>query len=409
MLAEGECAGLVEHHDVEGAGLFETTSIPDQQSAPRAEGRGDGDHERDRESERVRAGDHQHRHHPLDRERGGGADGEPDAEREGTRRERDDGEPEGGSIGQGLGPALGGLGLLHQPHDPGEHRVAPHAGDDHPQGSRFIDGATDDLVPGRLHDRAGLAGEHRFVHAPLPFPEPPVGRDPGTWADEEQIAGFERGDGDLFHDFRPTLSAHPFRRIRQELCEFGERPLRLGDRAHLDPVPEQHDGDEGRQLLPEGHPRKAERDRGTEAEGDRDGQGDQRHHPGQAVFQFPDGSLEKGPSTIPEDQRPERRRDPSRPRKGRRHVPQGPLQHVSPDEGGKGQEEGEPEPIAEHRDRVPGMPVVTFVSRPSGPLLMPSACGRCGMRWGSGGRCVVVVVHLHGRVSLAIPCSFQSA
>ncbi len=361
VLPECEGTRLVEHHDVERARLLQAAPVADQQSALCSQGRGDCDDQRYRQPECVGTGDHQDRHRPLDREGGRGPDGQPDDQCERPSGERDDRQPERRAVGQRLGPALRGLGLFHQPHDPREHRFGTNARDDDTQGPRLIDGPADDLVADHLRDRAGLPREHRLVHAPLPVLEHPVGRDPCARADQEEVPGLECGDRHLFHHLRPSPGAHPFRCIREELGKFGKSPLRLGDRTHLDPVPEQHDRDEGRQLFPERHSREAERHGRTEAEGDRDGEGDQRHHPRQAVLQFSEGPLEEGPSTMSEDECSEDHGDPLRSRKHRGHIPQCPLQHVPPDQGRQGQEEGKPEPIAEHRDRVPRVAVVRMM------------------------------------------------
>jgi hypothetical protein len=64
----------------------------------------------------------------------------------------------------------------------------------------------------------------------------------------------------------------------QQLRELLQRALCLGDRSHLDPVAEQHDGDERRELFPERHAREAERHRRAEDECDADREGDQGHH-----------------------------------------------------------------------------------------------------------------------------------
>jgi hypothetical protein len=82
--------------------------------------------------EGVGAGDHQHRHQPLDRVGRLRAGGEPADERDGPGHERDDGEPEGGPVGERLRPGAGGLGLRHEPHDAREGRLVSRSGDPEP-------------------------------------------------------------------------------------------------------------------------------------------------------------------------------------------------------------------------------------------------------------------------------------
>ena len=47
------------------------------------------------------------------------------------------------------------------------------------------------------------------------------------------------------------LVRDPLGAVRQQLGEGGERAARLGDRAHLEPVAEQHDRDQRRELPPD--------------------------------------------------------------------------------------------------------------------------------------------------------------
>ena len=46
-------------------------------------------------------------------------------------------------------------------------------------------------------DRAGLAGDHRFVELGLALDDPAVGRDAAARTDQHDIAGLKIGDGDL--------------------------------------------------------------------------------------------------------------------------------------------------------------------------------------------------------------------
>ena len=148
------------------------------------------------------------------------------------------------------------------------------------------------------------------------------------------------------------------RRIGQELRELLERALRLGDRPHLEPVPEQHDGDERRQLLPQRHARIAERHDHAEDERDGDRQRDERHHPGQAIAELSHRALDEDPSAVDEDRGAEDGRNPVRTREGRRRISAGVLEHVAPDERGDRQQQRDPELVSKCRGAVASMRVV---------------------------------------------------
>src|SRR5262249_46265516 len=95
--------------------------------------------------------------------------------------------------------------------------------------------------------------------------------------------------------------------VRQQLRELGERALRLRDRAHLDPVAENHDRDERSELPPEIHSRESERDGEAEHESNADREGDERHHPGATVGELAPGALDEHPAAVREDQSAEER------------------------------------------------------------------------------------------------------
>ena len=90
--------------------------------------------------------------------------------------------------------------------------------------------------------------------------------------------------------------------------EGGQRALCLRDRPHLEPVPEQHDRDEGGQLPPDLDLEEAEGAGPRGHEGDDDRQRDEGHHPGLAVGQLALGSADEDQPAVEEDDRPEDRR-----------------------------------------------------------------------------------------------------
>ena len=130
-----------------------------------------------------------------------------------------------------------------------------------------------------FRDGSRLAGDHRFVDVARAVAHDAVGGNARAGADEHQVSLAEVGGGDLLG----PLADDPHRRVGEKLGQFLQCALRLGNRSHLDPVAEDHDRDERRQLPPQVHAREAECDRQAEDEGDGDRQRDERHHAGPAV------------------------------------------------------------------------------------------------------------------------------
>ncbi len=161
--------------------------------------------------------------------------------------------------------------------------------------------------------------------------------------------------------------------------------------AHLDPVPQEHDVQQGGQLPVEHHPGQPEAHRSGVHVGGGDGHPDQGHHPGEPGGQLADQSLEEGEAAVQEDQGGE----------GKQHVPvageaQGSFQPQQPlDQRGQGQDrqgqrQGNPEAPAEVLDPVAfvpaGMPPRRLVGR--GPV-----CRRLVRRLMVGVRGMLGAVH----------------
>jgi hypothetical protein len=269
-LAEGERAGLVEDDGVEVARLFEAAAVAHEQSAMRALRRGDGDDQGHGQAERVRAGDNQHRHDAYDGEIPGRADELPDDESDDARCDGHAGQELRGAVGQVLGARLRLLRLRHEAHDAGELGVLARAGDLHAERAFAVDRAGDHLVAFALLDRARLAGDHRLVEIALALAYGAVDRDALARAHEHEVARPKPVDG---HLLGAAVLGDARGLVRQELGQLLERALRLRDRAHLDPVAQQHDGDQRRQLPPQrlGGDETQLHDPG-EDEGDQDGQ-----------------------------------------------------------------------------------------------------------------------------------------
>ena len=178
----------------------------------------------------------------------------------------------------------------------------------------------------------------------------------GAGADQHDVPLPEIGDGDGLD----PIANDSHGAVREQLRELPQRALGLGDRPHLDPVTEHHDGDERRQLPPEIRAGEADRDGEAEYESDADRQRDERHHSRQSSADLADGALDEHPATVGEHQCAEDRRNPPCRRSSSGSlVPEPVLDHWRPDDRGDRQKQRAPELLAEHLDRMTGVLVVT--------------------------------------------------
>ena len=207
---------------------------------------GDGDHQRDRQAERVRARDHEHGDGPGD----GVADlpqQRPHDERHRSRGGRHVEERGGGAVGERLGARARALCLGDEALDAGQRGVLAHPVDADAQRRVGRHRAGDHAIALTARDRPRLAGDHRLVHVRRPVDDLAVGRNPGARPDQDDIARSQRRDRHRLD--RPVPDALGL--VGQQLGERLQRPARLADRPHLQPVPEQHDHDQRGELPPE--------------------------------------------------------------------------------------------------------------------------------------------------------------
>ena len=159
------------------------------------------------------------------------------------------------------------------------------------------------------------------------------------------------------HRLDVTGFGDPFGFVGQQRGERGERALGLADRLHLEPVAEQHDVDEQRELPPEVEIEAAHVQARREARGerDRDREADQQHHARLPGADLVRGALQERDAAVDEDGDAEQRRDPAGARRARvadevgEHAREGNDRHR--------QREAPPEPLAElgRMIRVTGM------------------------------------------------------
>ena len=108
--------------------------------------------------------------------------------------------------------------------------------------------------------------------------DPAVGGHPAAGPDDDQVA--DASSAGATED--DPVAVDPLGLVGQQRGQRVQRGGGLGQRAHLDPVAEQHDDDQQRQLPPEVEVVIEQSEAGAPGgeEGDGDGQRDQQHHPG---------------------------------------------------------------------------------------------------------------------------------
>jgi len=141
----------------------------------------------------------------------------------------------------------------------------------------------------------------------------------------------------------------------EHLCKIFEGTRSAEHRPHLDPVPEQHDIDQGGEFPEEPLAGRAEDHRGAVEVGDGDRDRDQGHHPGRPAFQFAYNSGEERIAAVEVDCGCDDQDDIV----CSRHLDAEPEEHLDgrrEDEDGNREDDRDDEPAFEVFD---GMPVVT--------------------------------------------------
>ena len=198
--------------------------------------------------------------------------------------------------------------LLDESLDPGERSVV--ADGFHPHADRRVsgDGSRHHSITDALGDRPRLARDHRLVDLGFPVDDRAVGGNTRARADEHDVARVQCCERNgLYSVRRDALGG-----VGQELGERRERTLCLADRLHLEPMAEQHDDDEERELPPEVEVETADAETGGEARRERHGdrERDQQHHPRLARAGLAHTTAQERPAAVEEDHGAEDRRDP---------------------------------------------------------------------------------------------------
>ena len=269
---DGQRAGLVERHDVDGLRRLECVCALHEDAARRAAARAHDDRGRRREPERARAGDDEHR----DERRQRVAERRVRPERQpGQRaRERDDEhdrhEHRRDAVDEPLDGGLRALRLLDHAHDLREERVGADPRHTEPEGAAAIQRPARDVVAGALLDRQRLARHHRLVDPRRSRDDESVGRDGLARPDDHDVSDYQLFDRHVL--FRTAPPTHA-RALRAERGERADRIRGVGARASLQvPSHEDERDDRGRgvvvEVLPRLEPERVE-EPGEEGRGDR--------------------------------------------------------------------------------------------------------------------------------------------
>ncbi len=241
-----------------------------------------------------------------------------------------------------------------QAHDPGQGGLVAGGADLDPKRTTANDGAGDDGLTRRPGHGPRLARDHRLVDVGSPLDDHPIGRHPSAGTDQDGVADAQLAGRNHLSAIRDDA----FRGVREQGSKGGQSALCLGDRAHLQPVAEQHDGDQGGQFPPDLHIEQAERAGPRGHECDHDRERDQGHHPGLAVGQLAFGTADEDQAAVEENEGAENRRPVLLARECRQRVPEPLLDVRAQDDDRDRQGEAQPELVPEYRHRVASVLVV---------------------------------------------------
>ena len=275
---------------------------------------------------------------------------EPDDRGDRGGAEREPEQPRGGRVGEPLRARRRALRRLDEAADARERGVVADRRDLDADSRIGRHGSGDDRVARLALDGAGLARDHRLVERGRALDDAAVGGHAGARAHDDAVAEAQvaRRDG-LGARVGDALGL-----VGEERGERVEGARGLGERAHLDPVAEEHDDDEEGELPPEVELVRQEPEARAHAgdEGRRDGERDEQHHARFAGLELVDGAREERAAAPDVDDGAEDGRDPLDARDARELVAQDRREHRAEGDDGDGEEEVPPEEAAELGDMV---------------------------------------------------------
>ena len=168
-LADGQGAGFVKGHGVGAASLLQRLCVFDQNTFTRSHAGAGHDGRRRSQAQSTGAGNHQHRHRAYQRHLQRLAHGQPAQER-GQRNQQHHRYKHGGHlVHQPLNGRFGGLCVLHQFDNFGQHGVTPDRAHPNEHAAVSVDAAAREHSARRLGHRQRLAGEHRLIELGAAF------------------------------------------------------------------------------------------------------------------------------------------------------------------------------------------------------------------------------------------------
>jgi hypothetical protein len=177
----------------------------------------------------------------------------------------------------------------NQPHDSGQSGLLSDCYDADSKVSTAGDSACDNSSPRALGHSSGLTGDQRFVNIGGPLDDRTIRRDAAPGPDEDDFAHLQLRDRNGFG----LRALYALGSVREKRSERIERATSLGNRSHLQPMAEEHDGDERTELPPDLDFEEAKSSRERRAKGDADCQADERHHAGLVIDKLAPGSAEE--------------------------------------------------------------------------------------------------------------------
>ncbi len=228
---------------------------------------------------------------------------------EGRRRHSDcdDREPERSPIGEHLEPAARSLRLLDEPHDLAQRRRLACPDDLGRERTVPVHGTCDHFVPNALRHRTRFARQECLVHGRSTLDHDTIGRHLLARTHDDPVAVPQLIDIDV-EDV--AVAGEPVGDRGNHRGEFLEGAGSRPDRAHLHPMPQQHDVEQRGELPIERLAVEAQRNGDAVAEGHGDRERNERHHPRLSGAKLVGPTLEEHRACIDEQHGGEYRADP---------------------------------------------------------------------------------------------------
>ena len=246
--ADGQRAGLVEGHDLDGAGCLQAITALEHDAAAGPAGDGRQNRRRDRNHHRAGRRDHENRHRTVD----GLAPFEikpqaGDEQHEDRHPDHHHGIDRTDPLGHALGARARFFRLFDHPHDLRQRAVSSAGGGLDPQDAELIQSRGVDRVADEFVHRDRLAGHRGFVHRRLPGHDRTIHRNPISRPHYDHVAGREIFNRNFD---RLLLARHPGH-LRAQFHQRLNRPPGPGHGVVFKGGAEREQKHQRRALMPE--------------------------------------------------------------------------------------------------------------------------------------------------------------